>query len=115
LRFRQRPIAVDLVELGADTNTRAHGDRLDVFDLADDLDLHAVILDGMVRDSQVQPVRAVRAVGCMPSQVAASSCNRVETGEDDSSSADPVARRDGNGAMNTLCTVRLPWGTPERF
>ena len=36
---------MDLVEHGADPDTRAHGDRLDVFDLADDLELHTVILD----------------------------------------------------------------------
>jgi hypothetical protein len=36
---------VDLVEQGTDANTRARSDRLDVFDLADDLELHPAILD----------------------------------------------------------------------
>jgi hypothetical protein len=36
---------VHLVQQGADPNTRAHRNRFDVFDLAEDLELHAVILD----------------------------------------------------------------------
>ena len=45
LAFPPAPLAVGLVEQGADANARAHRDRLDVFDLADDLELHAAILN----------------------------------------------------------------------